>query len=461
MAIVNFCLTSLLVFCSLFAVHSQVENPESQLLREAVTSLEKGIAFFYSINIDGGYVYHYTLDLSEKWGEGKTDDRTIEVQPPGTPSVGMSFLQAYRVTSNSDFLMAATDAARALIRGQNELGGWEHKIYLDQPNGERVSFDDDQTQSAIRFLMELDKEIDDQELTTSIKEALMMMQRAQMENGGWPQVYPAKGNYRDYATFNDGCINDCIRVMMQAHRQYGNEEYLESLKKAGDFILISQRSAPQAGWAQQYDENLEPAWARSFEPPAVCPSTSVHNMESLLDLYLYTGNETYLEAIPNAVQWLEASTLPDGTWGRFLELGTNKPLYYNRGRVQVNSLGELSKERRTGYRYHVDMSKPLETLKQRFQEIKLSKLETFPFKPYNLYTDYQEQNPEALKRKVKKIIASQDDQGRWLVHNDRFRKLVPGEKWDGTYREEDRISSRLFNRNVEILCQFLELYQDL
>ena len=58
----------------------------------------------------------------------------------------------------SGFLKAAKDAANALIKGQNELAGWDHKIYFDRPKGDVVSFDDNQTQGAISFLMALDQE---------------------------------------------------------------------------------------------------------------------------------------------------------------------------------------------------------------------------------------------------------------------------------------------------------------
>jgi len=62
-----------------------------------------------------------------------------------------------------------------------------------------------------------------------------------------------------------------------------------------------------------------------------------------------------------------------------------------------------------------------------------------------------------LAESVEKIIENQDEQGRWVVHNDKFRKGTPGYKWQGEYRYEDRISSALFNRNVAVLCEFLEL----
>ncbi len=150
------------------------------------------------------------------------------------------------------------------------------------------------------------------------------MLESQLDNGGWPHQYPWQGNYHDYATFNDQGINDCIRVMIEANSYYGKEDYMKSLQKVGRFLMISQLPPPQPGWAQQYNEYLQPAWARTFEPPSVCPSASLHNINSLIDLYLHTGQSELLEPIPDAIRWLKASRLPNGKWGRFLELGTNK-----------------------------------------------------------------------------------------------------------------------------------------
>lgn len=424
---------------------NETETDISALLTAAEKSLKKGIEFFQTLSIEGGYVYYYTLDGKEKWGEGKTDDRTIEVQPPGTPAVGMSLLRAYRATKDQSFLKAAEEAAHALIKGQNELGGWDHKIYFDRPKGNTVSFDDNQTQSAISFLMALDQEIDRPELTRAVESALKMMISSQLENGGWPHKYPARGNYHDYATFNDQGINDCIRVMIEASTFYDQPAYRKSLDRVGRFMLIAQLPPPQPGWAQQYNEYLQPAWARSFEPPAVCPAASVHNLHSLMDLYQHTGNQTYLEAIPDVIRWLKASQLPNGKWGRFLELGTNKPLYYDRGRIRVDSLHQLSLERRSGYGYENDLAPALAAVEKRYQKI----LRDGKAEP-------EKMSDEALINAVQSVITSQDKLGRWIVHNDRFRQEIPVTKWNGEYRTEDRISSRLFNININLLCEFLE-----
>lgn len=435
-----------------------VAQQDDQLAAKVRKSLEQGIAFFHSIAIEGGYVYHYTPDLKETWGEGRTDQRTIEVQPPGTPAVGMSFLRAYRITGNPAHLEAARDAAFALIRGQNDLGGWEHKIYFDRPKGKMVSFDDDQTQSAISFLMALDRETDDPGLTEAVEMALNMMLTSQLDNGGWPHRFPWQGNYHDYATFNDEGINDCIRVMLEAHRQYGKEEYLASLQKVGRFLMISQLPPPQPGWAQQYNEYLQPAWARSFEPAAVCPAVTIRNLHSLMDLYLHLGRSEYLEAIPDPIRWLHGSRLPNGKWGRFLEIGTNKPLYYDRGRIRVDSLHQLSLERRSGYGYENDLSQALEAAEQRFKAISEEDFSSFPATMNSgLSSEEKAQLISELEPKVREIIASQDAKGRWITRDDKFRQDIDVRKWNGEYRIADRISSRSFNENIAVLCQYLEL----
>ena len=184
----------------------------------------------------------------------------------------------------------------------------------------------------------------------------------------------------------------------------------------------------------------------------VCPAATLHNINSLIDLYLHTKRAELLEPIPDAIRWLKASRLPNGKWGRFLELGTNKPLYYDRGRSRVDSLQQLSLERRTGYGYENDIQDALDKTERRFLQVS------------GQLPEAAEPNREAVIKKLAedalRIIESQDDQGRWIAHKNIFRDEVPGKIWNGEYRTEDRISSELFNRNVNNLCAFLEEYKN-
>ncbi len=340
----------------------------AELKEEAEAALRKGSTFFHSINSHGGYVYNVTPDLSLRWGEGPKDADTVEVQPPGTPAVGLSFLRAYQATGDKQALDAAKDAAYALIRGQNKYGGWDHTINFDDLSNETVRFDDNQSQSAVSFLMALDQEIDDRRLRTGTKRAVDMMISTQLDNGGWPHKYPEQGNYHDYATFNDGGINDCIRVMIEAYQYYGDDEAIEkSLRKVARFMMISQLPPPQPGWAQQYNEFLQPAWARTFEPASVCPSATIKNIDTLIDLYLALGDDTLLEPIPDSLRWLRDIRMENGKWARFVEIGTNKALYYDRGRIRVDSVAELHPERSTGYGYETNIEPQLNAGSKRYE----------------------------------------------------------------------------------------------
>jgi hypothetical protein len=426
----------------------------------AEAALAKGVAFFQTINAHGGYVYAVTPDLSQRWGEGPKDADTIEVQPPGTPAVGQSYLRAYQATGNPQTLAAAREAAGALIRGQNKHGGWDHTINFADLGNETVSFDDNQSQSAISFLLALNGVAQDERLAAATRRALDMMIKTQLENGGWPHLYPPRGNYHDYATFNDGGINDCVRVMIEAHRLDPHDTaILQSLRRVGRFIMISQQPPPQPGWAQQYNEFLQPAWARTFEPASLCPSETVHNVETLIDLYLALGDPTLLEPIPDALRWVNAIRLPNGTWARFVELGTNQALYYDRGRIRVNSVEELHPERRTGYGYQIDLASRLAAATQRYQAaLKLGRDGLRRAENPVLSKEDLARRLKALSDPVKKIIESQEPSGAWITRNDRFKTDMPeGVRWNGEYSVMDRINSAVFNRNVAVLCEYLEL----
>lgn len=450
MLVVPFCLTA----------------QSKKLSNKAEKALEKGVAFFHTLNTHGGYVYYVTPDLSRRWGEGPKDEHTIEVQPPGTPAVGQSFLNAYKATGDKNALNAALDAAHALVDGQNKYGGWDHTINFANISHDKISLDDNQTQSAVSFLMALDQEVDDEKLSSGVEKALKMMSTTQLKSGAWPHFYPEQGNYHDYATFNDGGINDCIRVMIEAYKYYGdNPDVVKTIKKAARFMNISQLPPPQAGWAQQYNEYLQPAWARTFEPPAVCPLITALNINTIIDLYIALEDRTVLEPIPDAIRWLNDTKMDNGLWGRFIEIGTGKALYYDRPRIRVNTLEDLHPERRTGYRYEIDVQDILDAGTERYQ--KAHELSLQDFKKYDSKELSKAQIKERLKSlepSINEILNAQNSNGAWITKNDKFKAHIPRTRttrWNGEYETMDRISSEVFNENVATLCQYIQLSEKL
>ena len=158
-------------FTTAVVLFSVVTASAQSLDRQKVASTMRRAASYYvdEVSNHGGYVYHYSLDLSKRWGEGIATKDQIWVQPPGTPTVGMALLNAYESTKENFYLESATRAANALIYGQLKSGGWTNKVDFDPRspgsadyrNGRgrgknNTSLDDDQTSAAIRFLMQAD-----------------------------------------------------------------------------------------------------------------------------------------------------------------------------------------------------------------------------------------------------------------------------------------------------------------
>ncbi len=315
-----------------------------------------------ALAVNGGYVGIYSLtDTNERYGESfseSADPGEIWVQPPGTPSVGDIYLRAYFATGDSYYLDAARDVGRALAWGQRLEGGWDHLVDVTALTPDalmptrvsgRCTFDDDITQGALRFLMGLDSVVDEPWLDSAVSLGIGYFMASQFSNGAWPQWYPLIGGYHDYYTFNDATINDCIAVMIRIHERYGNQEYLDRINLAGDFIIASQIAEPQRGWAQQYNHDMEPDWARAFEPPAVCSAVTSRTIRTLVDMALYTGDARCFAPIPAAIDWLNRSNIDDNLWARFYELGTNVPIYGDRDGLIHYTLEEISQERQDGY----------------------------------------------------------------------------------------------------------------
>ena len=203
-------------------------------------------------------------------------------------------------------------------------------------------------------LKELDRAHGFQEIAIheAVQYGLEALLKAQFANGGFPQVWEkpvepgtivkasfpkyewrTEGrfkNYWDFETLNDGLAGTVTSTLHLAHETYQDERYRRAMLKFGEFLILAQLPEPQPAWAQQYNHQLQPIWARKFEPPAVAGRESEDVIETLLFLAEITNERKFLEPIPDAIAWLKRSRLPDGQIARFYELETNKPLYFTK-----------------------------------------------------------------------------------------------------------------------------------
>jgi PelA/Pel-15E family pectate lyase len=418
--------------------------------KEVLAVMETATDFMMNrVSNRGGFLYHYTEDLSKQWGEIPARSSQIWVQPPGTPTVGEMLLAAYQATGDVQYLKYAGRVAEALIWGQHPSGGWHYFIDFD-PAGiakfyeevasqcrgweefyyyyDNATFDDDVTASATRFLLHLYTTSMDPRYKPALIKALDFVLLSQYPNGGWPQRYPLRHDfshddhpdYTSFYTYNDGVMSNNIYLLLEAYEKLGNEEYRKAANRGMDFYIVSQLPSPQAGWAQQYDMDLKPAWARSYEPAALCSSQTIDNIKDLQTFYLMTGDCRYLRPIPEAIQWLERSTVntdpsKKGTHATFYEVGSNRPLYVH----HESRDGKLA-------RYWVDYE-PVELpdygmwLKVDIAAIKKGYEQLKGLTPEKATAEYQAKRrggqsaPQATAEEVSRLISSLDKRGAWIT----------------------------------------------
>jgi len=460
--------TCLLLVLILFTPESLLlAQKDTKLVQEAEQAMARATQFMVEkVSTNGGYVWYYMPDFSRRWGEMEAYKTMIWLQNPGTVCMGHLFLEAFRATGNEYYYQAAEKAAAAVIWGQSSEGGWNYVVdfagdrSLKQwyntigKNGWRLeefqhyygnsTFDDDVTSDAARFLLRMYLEKMDPKYKPALEKAINFILVSQYPAGGWPQRFPLKydfnklghPDYTSYHTFNDDVIWENVHFLIQCYLTLGEERYLDPIRRGMNFYLISQDAC--GAWGQQVSLDLKTIGARTYEPDAFLPGTTFDNAMLCLKFYQYTGDKKFLDCVPKAISWLEATVLPAekraaGKYSHatFVEMGTNKPIYVHRKGSNV----------KFGY-YYVDYNDDKllahyggkgriwpEQLKKEYTRLaalspdevtKDSPLKTEAFLKDGIPQKYYDLNRDifrgtAKENQVKEIINLLDKENRWLV----------------------------------------------
>mgnify|MGYP000306644794 CR=1 FL=1 len=466
-------------------VSAQGDLPSNQ---EIKSELRRAVAYFTEeVSSEGGYLWEYSADLSRRDGENRADENMVWIQPPGTPFIGRVLLKAWRTTGDEYYLDAAHKTGTCLVRCQLESGCWTHSAYLDaerrtsqayrteEKHSSRAknmsTFDDNSSQCALAFLVELDRELkfSDPVIHEATIFALDSMLAAQRPNGGWPQgfdapckpedwpalkaSYPPEGEdpsrikeYWHLYTFNDNLFPDLTFTLLLAHRIYGDQRYLDAVKRSGDFILAAQMPDPQPAWAQQYDPQMRPTWARKFEPASITGGESQGIMKTLMSLYIETGERRYLQPIPKAIEYLRSSLLPDGRLARFYEMRTNRPLYFTKDYTLTYSDADMP----THYSFKVGSS--LDSIEAQYKKTIAMTDDTVArnresrWAYLDITSDDLSKASDSAKAAAAKVIAQLDDHGRWIEEDIMI----------GTAEPQKVVKCSTFAKNIETLLKAID-----
>lgn len=527
-------LKAAVIVLSMFCTNVSAQK-ENLLASQAQDAMVKATKFMVdSVSTLGGYVWYYLPDRSRRWGEMEAFKTMIWVQDGGTVSVGHMLLDAYDATGNEYFYQVAEQTAAALIWGQSNEGGWNYLIDFagDRSlkkwyatigkNGWRLeefqhyygndTFDDDVTSDAARLLLRIYLEKLDPKYRPALDKAINFILKSQYANGGWPQRYPLKydfkkaghADYTSFFTFNDDVIGENVLFLIQCYQALGEQRFLDPINRGMNFYLLAQ--SKNGAWGQQYTMKMEVSGARTYEPTAYLPGTTLSNALLLLKFYQYTGDRKFLDHVPAAIDWLAKVKLPERmtqngryTHPHFVDSRSGKPIFVHRKGSNV----------KYGY-YYTDSSdtKLLShmqgkvTINIKYLEDEYARVRALPVDevtkdsplipgkfegigtPQSFYHlsrfERFENDGTVSESRVNDVIHSLDNEGRWLAKHvmisnpyigdgenknptDEYASINVGDKTDTSpYRdlsEQEYISTPAYIRNMNVLINYLKSIQ--
>ena len=250
-----------------------------------------------------------------------------------------------------------------------------------------ATIDNQATTKEIRFLIKAYKSSSNKEYLKAAENGIRYLLRMQKPNGGFPQFYPDSSSYRGQITFNDNAMINALNILWDvAYGKNGLDVVSSDLKplasdavtKGIDCILKTQIviNGKLTGWCAQHDKKtLLPVKARAFEHASISGSESVAIAEFLMKVP--NPSLQIKTAITSAAQWFESAKIrgykfvevedalqPKGKdhvlvkddastiWARFYDIETGKPFFSGRDGVKKENVADIESERRNGYAWY-------------------------------------------------------------------------------------------------------------
>ena len=216
-------------------------------MKRATTFMVEKVAY------KGGYVWSYLPDLSRRWGEMEATPTMIWIQPPGTPSMGHLFLDAYHATGDEYYYRAAEQVASALdvrrsIRpaagttspisparrrcgsGTTPSARTRWRLEEFQHYYGNATFDDAGTAESAKFFLRLYRREEGSEIQGAARQGDQVRPRqpvsdrrvaAAVSEGAAAGLHGLP-DYTSYATFNDDVAAENMDFLLMCYQAFGD-----------------------------------------------------------------------------------------------------------------------------------------------------------------------------------------------------------------------------------------------
>lgn len=274
-----------------------------------------------------------------------------------------------------------------LILYQRISGGWPKNVDMEKALTEKErnallrakkredsTIDNGATYTQLSFLARVYTAQRQERHRESFLNGLDYLLKAQYPNGGWPQFYPDLSGYYKHITFNDNAMINVMKLLRDVAAAKPAYAFVDETRRASaakavekgiECILKTQIvvNGKRTVWCAQHDEvTLKPAAARTYELASLSGGESVGIVRFLMSVK--NPSAEVIEAIESAIEWFRQAQLKDGSWARFYEIGSNRPIFAGRDGVVKYDIKEIEEERRKNYAWYV--SEPAKLLNQEY-----------------------------------------------------------------------------------------------
>ena len=303
-----------------------VSTVDDALLPKVEEGARKCLNFLADLQYFGGWPSGYTWPTMII-GSGRRQfvnfDGAVWTENNVTPMIAAKYIYAYNIMGDYRFLQVIRNAGELFVEVQDPWGSWRPGYHMTAsgmvPLGHPITIQE--VQRSPNFLLAyLYNTTSDKRFLEAIKKSGEFHLDIQNPNGSWSHHWNPKTKccetYRHKphgGELNDACTYDCIDTMILLYHMTSDKRYTDALKRVGQWLLDAQLDGPMYGWADCYDKDNNPEWAREFEPPAFGGRATCEAAKALVEIYRLSGDEKYLEPIRKCLTWLKKD-YPDGTY---------------------------------------------------------------------------------------------------------------------------------------------------